>query len=316
MDWKTAVKNFVIIVEAGSLAEAARLRYTSSSALSKQLGWLEDRLKTQLLHRTTRHLSLTESGQLFYVHAKRILDDIQALENQVSTRSDELSGQIRITCRALTQQSMLLQLIPGFLAKHPKISIELNVSPREQDLANEGYDFAVRCCYSKNQNNMEQVLLGSIKIDVYGSPDYFKKHGEPQKPEDLVNHNCLIHTGIDTYGRWEFADKEQVSARGSFGSSSSKEYVSVRGSFSSNSSGALIEAARKGLGLIQISDDLILQDVIDGHLVPVLQKYSGFCNDIYGVYPKQAYPNKNVLALISFLQEHKFCSLFCQPDQQ
>lgn len=296
MDWVTATQHFVNIVETGSFAEAARKRYTSASALSKQMAWLEERLNTKLLHRTTRNLSLTEAGKTFYEQAKNILEDIDCLEGRLQENSGELRGTIRFACTVIEQQSHLLELIPKFLAMHPKLRIELIIDTKQQDLAAEGIDLAIRTGYNLN-SNLKQEPMGTIKEHVYGSPIYFEKHGKPQTAQDLLNHNCLLHTELENHGKWEFADNT---------------YLAVSGSFIANSSASLIEAAKHGLGLIRIADCLIEDYVNAGVLIPVLEKYSKPCIDIFAVYPKTCYANPNVLAFIEFLKEYKYSSVFCR----
>jgi DNA-binding transcriptional LysR family regulator len=298
MDWITASKHFVLIVELGSFAEAARQRYTTSSALSKQINWLEDHLQTKLLHRTTRHLSITEAGQTFYTRAKKILNDIHCLEKNLQEENNVLRGTLRISCPAISQQSGVLSLFPLFLAEQPGIRIELLENPRQQDMVAAGIDLAIVEGYSHNPN-IVQERLGSMVSYVYGSPDYFKIHGTPKTPEDLLAHNCLIHTELDEQARWEFKDNQ---------------YVTVRGNFASNTSAPLIEACKNGLGLIKIDDSLIENYVIQGLLVPILEDYSERCVEVYAVYPKQPYSNKIVETFIKFMQSHQFSSVYCRGD--
>ena len=298
MDWVTATKHFVLIVESGSFAEAARQRYTTSSALSKQISWLEDHLNTKLLHRTTRHLSLTESGKAYYDRAKKILDDIECLAHHVHEESDTLRGTLRVSFQAISQQTQLLKIMPQFLEKHPGLEIEFFENPRQIDLIAQGIDVSITRGYSLN-SNLQQERLGDIKIQVFGSPEYFEKHGKPQNPSELINHNCLIHIDLDQQARWKFKDNQ---------------YVNVKGNFRANSPVPIIEAAKNGLGLIQISDSLIASYVEEGLLIPVLGEYAEDCIDIYAVYPKTPCTNKNLEKFIEFLKEQQFCSIFCRED--
>lgn len=298
MDWVTATKNFALIVETGSFAEAARKRYTTSSALSKQISWLEDTLETKLLHRTTRHLSLTEPGKKYYERAKNILDEIECLNHAVHEDSEALRGTLRVTFQAISQQTQLLKIIPEFLAQNPGLEIEFFENPRQIDFAAEGIDLAIVRGRTLNKN-VVQERLGDIKVQVFGSPDYFQKHGIPKKPTDLLKHNCLIHTELDQQARWKFKDNQ---------------YINVNGNFRANSPGPIIEAAKNGLGLIQISDSLIASYVEEGLLIPVLGEYAEPCDDIYAVYPKTPCPNRNLEKFIEFMKAQQFCSIFCRAD--
>lgn len=296
MDWVTASKHFVLIVEVGSFAEAARQRYTTSSALSKQINWLEEHLQTKLLYRTTRQLKITEAGQTFYTRTKKILDDIQSVEKTLQAEKNMLRGTLRISCQAISQQSGVLSLFPLFFEEQPGIRIELIENPRQQDIVPAAIDLSIVHGYSHNPN-IVQEKLGSMVSYVYGSPDYFKKHGIPLSPEDLVNHNCLIHMDLDQLARWKFKDNK---------------YINVCGNFGSNTSAPLIEACKNGLGLIQISDSLIETYVTQGLLVPVLQDYAESCVEVYAVYTKEPYPNKIVETFISFMKSHQFSSVYCR----
>lgn len=287
MDWITASKSFVLIVDLGSFAEAARKRYSSSSALSKQICWLEDHLQTKLLQRTTRHLHLTDAGQKFYHSVKKILNDIESVEKTLQEEASIFRGTLKISCRAISQQSGVLLLFPIFLKEYPGVKIEIIENPR-QDIFASGVDLAVVQGYTHNAN-VVQELLGVTGIFVYGSPKYFEEHGVPISPEDLINHNCLIHTELDQQARWQFKDNK---------------YVNVSGNFSSNTFAPLIEACKNGLGLIQISDTLIESYLREGVLVPVLEEYAKSRAEVYAVYPKQAYPNKIVELFIRFIKNH------------
>lgn len=296
MDWMTATKHFVLIVESGSFAEAARQRFTSTSALSKQISWLEDHLSTKLLNRTTRHLGLTESGQQYYEQSKKILDEIQTLQTALHEEKGIIRGTLRISCELISHQSQLIKIIPEFLSAHPEITIELVENARLGDFAAHGIDMAIVSDFTLNQQ-FEQELLGNTKSYVYGAPSYFEKHGTPEKPEDLITHNCLIHVEIDQHARWKFKNNQ---------------YVNVQGNFRSNRPGPLIEAARRGLGLIQMSDSLIACYIQEGQLIPILRDYAQPCSDIYAVYPKSPFQNKILQVFIDFLKEQKFCSIFCR----
>lgn len=299
MDWVTATKHFVLIVESGSFAEAARRRYTSSSALSKQISWLEDHLNTKLMRRTTRHISLTESGKSYYDNAKRILNEIDCLQHSIQEQGESLHGTLRVAFQAISQQTRLLKIIPDFLAKYPGIEIELLENPRQSDLAADGIDVAIVRGKTLN-NNYTQERLGDILVQVFGAPSYLEKHGAPKKPEDLLEHNCLIHTELDKQARWKFKDNQ---------------YINVKGNFRANSPGPIIEAAKNGLGLIQISDSLIACYVEEGLLVPVMREYAEPCDDIYAIYPNTPCPDNNIKAFIEFMKEQQFCSIFCRGDE-
>jgi DNA-binding transcriptional LysR family regulator len=296
MDWVTASKHFVLIVESGSFAEAARRRFTSTSALSKQISWLEDQLGTKLLKRTTRHLSLTESGQQFYEQGRKILDEINTLHTKLHEEKGILRGTLRVSCELISHQSQLIKIIPEFLFQHPEITLELVENTRLSDFATQGIDMAIMNGLALN-HQYEQELLGTLKVHVYGAPSYLEKHGTPENPEDLIGHNCLIHVDLDHQARWKF---------------NYNQYVNVQGNFRSNRPGPLIEAARRGLGLIQTSDSLIACYIQEGQLIPVLRDYAEPCADIYAVYPKSPFENKILRVFIEFLKEQKFCSIFCR----
>ena len=281
---------FVRAVEAGSFSAAARTLNLTPSAVSKQIGRLEDRLGARLLNRTTRRLSLTEAGDDYFQRATRILADIADAERAVALSHEAPRGVLRVSASIAFGQTQLVPLVSEFLARYPEIQVELNLSDHVIDLVDAGVDVAIRVAALPDSSHIARRIASERRI-VCAAPSYLARHGTPQSPEDLAGHNCLIYSTIATED-WRF--------RGPDGPRS----VKVASNFVANGGEAVRDLAIAGLGLARLATFLVGPAIRDGRLVPVLTDFEERQETaIHAVYPHRRHLSPKVGAFVDFLAD-------------
>lgn len=274
MDRWAAMQTFVRVVEAGSFVAAAGRRGVSTTAASRQIADLEQHLGARLLNRTTRRLSLTESGQAFYERSVVLLAelaDAEAIAGQVSASP---RGTLRLTCSHSMAQQRIAPAIASFVERHPLVRFDLVVADRLIDLVDEGFDLAIRVG-QVGGDRLVARRLGEMKLRVCASPAYLERHGRPQHPSDLASHNTLTYAYSSQPRLWRLtADGETHDVR-------------LGGSLHANSGDALVAAAIAGLGITCEPDFLVGAALADGRLVELLEGYEAARGEIWAVYPSR-----------------------------
>lgn len=282
---------FARVVEAGSFSEAARRMGTSRSAVSKAVAKLEKDLNTRLLLRSTRYLSLTETGIALSEYATRILDEAKHAERVINSLDAEPQGTLKVSVPSSFGTRHVVPAMPCFLARYPKIKIDLITTDRPGDLIEEGYDVQIRVTNEPDLNLVARKIAPVRRI-LCATPLYFQQWGVPQTPEDLVNHNCLDCGLSDEQGYWRFTGPE------------SKIKVPVSGSLRINDNDALAQAALYGLGIALLPTYTIGMELQKGLLQTVLPEYLSVERHIYACYlPSRHLPVK-IRIFIDFLSEH------------
>jgi len=195
------------VVESGSFAEAARRMNISRSAISKAIAKLEKNLGAQLLNRSTRHLSLTEAGTVLAEHAAHILDEAERAERVVNSLQMEPRGMLKVSASVAFGTLHVAPALADFLARYPEIRIDLTITDRPVDLVEEGYDAIIRVTNEPDLNLVARKLA-PVRRKLCATPQYFKKNGIPQTPEELIKHNCLDYTLSGEQGYWHFTGPE------------------------------------------------------------------------------------------------------------
>lgn len=259
MDRIACMKSFVRTVETGSFSAVAREMETTQPTISKQIAALEEYLDVQLLIRSTRSLSLTDEGTRFYEHCQRVLEAMAEAEASVGRRHLP-SGILRVNCPVSFGQLQVVPRIKAFLDRYPDIKVDLMMTDRFVDLVEEGVDLAIRI------GNVQDTSLISRRIGItrrvsVGFVSYFEKAGEPQTPEDLIHHNCIVYTRLATGNEWHFQGPQGLVK------------VNVQGNFQANNSTAVREAVLSGLGIV-VSPIWLFGDAVNqGALKVVLKEY-------------------------------------------
>ena len=206
MDKFEDLQAFVAVVEAGSFTAAGERLDTAKSAVSRRISGLEERLGVQLLRRTTRTLNLTDTGQSFYEHAARILADLDEAESAAQQDHGELRGTLRVALPMSFGVRHMCKPIAAFSKRHTKIRFDLDFNDRRIDLIEEGVDLAVRIGHLRDSSLIARKLF-DVRTVVCASRPYLAAHGEPESPEDLHNHDCLVYSNLPDPDVWRWVDE-------------------------------------------------------------------------------------------------------------
>lgn len=281
---------FARVAESGSFAEAARRLGSSRSAVSKAVAKLEVALGARLLNRTTRHLSLTEIGAAVAEHGNRILEEAADAENLVASLTSEPRGVLRISASVAFGTLHVAPALAEFLPLHPKIKVDLTITDRWVDLAEEGYDLIIQVT-GQPQEHLVTRKLAPVRRQLCATPEYFRQRGIPKTPMDLVSHNCLDYTRSGEQGHWRFTGPEGDIS------------VPVNGPLHVDDDEALSQAVLGGLGLALLPTFIIGKDMQAGNLQAVLSEYIPVERHVYAMYlPTRHLPAK-ARVFIDFLIE-------------
>jgi DNA-binding transcriptional LysR family regulator len=252
----TEMNAFVRVAERGSFAAAAADLGLTPSALSKLVTRIEDRLGVRLLTRTTRKLALTAEGELFVARSRDILASIEAAEAEVTAASERPRGHLRISVGTAVAKQILGPALPVFLDRYPDITVELHVSDGQVDLVAEQIDVAIRSG-ALGDSTLVARKVGEATRVICASPFYLEKHGTPQVPADLLQHNCLTLPG-PAWSQWPFHTHEGINR------------LAVSGTFTSDNADLLLDMAVAGLGIARLADFMVARALRDGALVRLL----------------------------------------------
>ena len=289
MDNTSEMAVFVRVVEARNFSAAARELRLTPSAVSKLISRMEDRLGARLLNRTTRSVTLTEEGRAFYQRCTPILAAIDEAERAVAELHGEPRGLLKVNASTGFGHYHIEPLIPGFLARYPDLRLELTLSESIVNLIEEEVDVAVRIGQLPDSSLIARKL-GTARRIVVASPAYLERHGTPQTPDDLKDHNCLRLSTATSLNQWEFKGPGEP------------RRIDVAGNFEANSGIALHRAAVAGIGLIRVGNFTVAADVRTGRLVPVLADHEPPSEtNIYAVYPHNRHLSAKVRAFVDML---------------
>lgn len=277
---------FVEVADAGGLTPAARRLGLSKSVVSRRLARLESELSVQLVSRTTRGAALTEAGATFREYAARICAELD-LARETILPAGELRGRLRIAAPVSFGATHLAPLLAELAKQHPRLHLQTSFSDHFVDVVNEGFDAAIRIGHLADSNLIAR-RIGPIFGKLVASPSYIRTHGEPQTPDDIMNHEALFQHAET----WRFIDDGKVVT------------VNPRGRFNANNGHALVAAAVAGLGITSLPDFLTDEHVASGALVPIMRNFPVPEAGIYVVRPPGAHPPRKVRVLIEMLIEH------------
>ncbi|MBY4676676.1 LysR family transcriptional regulator [Marinobacterium arenosum] len=290
MDKWTEMQVFVESVKRGSFSAAGRQLDLSPSAVSKLVSRLEARLGVRLLNRTTRTLSMTEGGQVYFDRCLEILADIEDAEDSLTGFGQLPTGTLRINSTPGFAKHQLLPLIPEFQALYPQLSVEFQLTGQSVDLIGEGVDMAIRLGPLKDTSLVGRKLGESRRV-VCASPDYLAARGTPATPAQLLDHDCLRLSTSEAFNQWQFSSEQEV------------ELIEVKGRFVTDNVDALHEYALIGGGIARLSGFMVGKDIESGRLVPLLTDYGIEKQLIHAVYPHRKHLPAKVRVLVDFLMK-------------
>lgn len=282
---------FVRVVREGSFSAAARALDQTPSAVSKQIGRLEDRLAVRLFNRTTRRLGLTEEGAAFYERASRILADLEDAAESVSGLKAVPRGRLRVTLPTAYGILHLLPALPDFMARHPEVTLEIDLNDRVVNMVEEGFDLALRVGDLEDSSLIGRRLAANRRV-LAAAPDYLDGRSAPQEPDDLRDHSCLIYTYRTQRHDWHLVDE-----------AGRESVISVSGKLETNNPMMLREAALAGLGVVLLPLWIIGPDLKAGRLQRLLPTHHWPDSAIQAVYPPGRHLSAKVRSFVDFLVE-------------
>lgn len=290
MDRFLAMQAFSAVVDAGSFVKAADALGFSKAAVSRYVGELEAHLGVRLLHRTTRRLSLTEEGEVFYARCRELLSGVEEAEAELSTRSGAARGLLRVNAPVTFGIRHLAPLWAKFRERHPEVRLDVTLSDRVVDLVDEGYDLAVRIA-TLPSSTLISKRLASTRMALCASPEYLKAHGVPRHPNDLSRHTVIAYSYWSTGDEWQFDGHE------------GRVNVKVNPYMHTNSGDTCRAMALAHQGVVLQPTFLIGDDIAAGTLVELMPEFRSIELGIYAVYPTRKHVAPKVRALIDFLAE-------------
>ena len=282
---------FYLLANKGSLVATARELGITPPAVSKRLTLLEARLGIRLVNRTTRSMSLTSEGELYFSHAARILTQIDELEQLLSSSRATPKGLIRVNASLGFGRRHIGPALAAFFAQYPEVEIQLEISDHPLDLATHGFDLGIRFGSLPDATFHARKIASNRRL-LCASPLYLDKYGTPQKLADLHQHNCIfIRQNESPYGVWSFTHGGHT------------ENIKVQGALGCNDGEVALNWALEGYGVLLRAEWDIARYVRSGRLRLVLEDQTPTRADVYAVYPQQLHLSARVRSLIDFLIE-------------
>lgn len=281
------VRIFTKVAELGSFTRAAQILDLPKSTVSRRVAELEEKLDTRLLQRTTRKLTLTHAGQLYFARTSRAIVDLEQAERALQEMQSEPRGVLRITTPS-DMSGLLVQLIKEFQVRYPLVEIVVLSTGRRVDLVAEGYDLALRAAERLSDSSLLSKKLLDSRLGLFASPEYVKKHGSPQTVAELSGHDCLIFGTEGLKSTWTLSGPTGT------------EEVAVRGKIASNDFSFLLGACVSGMGVGFLPIFRPSRLVESGHLIELLPGYRNLHGALYAVYPSARHLSANVRAFIDF----------------
>lgn len=283
---------FSQVIELGSFSKAAEVNGLTNSVVSKRIARLEKELGSTLIHRSTRRLTLSESGQVLYQRARLVAQSAQEAFDAVTGYSQSLQGHIRMSVPTISGELLLAEAVAEFCELHPAISVSMSLDNRFVDLIGEGYDLVIRTGHLEDSSLIARHILDS-RWTICAAPEYISRRGKPRTPADLLQHNCLIYSYQESGARdWLFNRLGEVYP------------LRVSGNFSTDNTAALRKATLAGHGLAYMPRCLVYPDLQSGRLVELLPQQVGKVLGIYAVYPYSRQPARKIKLLIEHIRSH------------
>lgn len=287
---------FTKVVEYKSYSKAAQHLGVPKSNLSRKIASLEERLSIRLLQRTTRTLSLTEAGHIYYEECKKALDKIGDAESVVSSLQAIPQGLLRVTMSVEIGYFFVKYLLPNFLQQYPKIKLETILTNDRVDLIKENVDIALRIGASEDSTYIAKKF-GIVKVGLFASKDYLKKNGTPKTPQDLEKHDCILFTHNKLWNTWSLTNKSQIAD------------VNVEGKYLANNFTAIREAVINGLGIGFMPSLVFVEECKSEkgreEIVHVLPEWNAPERDLSLVYPSRKFTTPKMKAFMDFIEQHK-----------
>ncbi|MFT5879063.1 MAG: DNA-binding transcriptional LysR family regulator [Moritella sp.] len=285
MKWE-GISEFVHVAETESFTQAAKKLAISTAQVSRQISALEKRLNIKLFYRTTRKVSLTQEGQVFYQHCRGVLDGLDEAERAITNLQSRPQGKVKLSAPVTYGEQQILPLVNDFVLQYTDVEVSADLSNQQVDLVEGGYDLAIRLGKLSDSTLMAKKL-GNRTNYVCASPIYLEKYGIPHSLSELSKHNCLL----GTLDYWHFKEAGR------------EKHIRVTGNLRYNSGFGLTDAALKSHGIVQLPDYYVQEHLDKGALVTVLDNYREADEGIWAVYPHNRHLSPKIRLLVDFLAE-------------
>ncbi|HWH84056.1 MAG TPA: LysR family transcriptional regulator [Burkholderiaceae bacterium] len=284
---------FSSLATAGSLSAAARELGVTTPAVSKHLALMESRLGVSLVNRTTRRMSLTPEGELYLEGARRILSEIDGMQEMLGVAKATPKGLLRVNATLGFGRSHVAPLISRFVRKHPQVEVQLQLSVNPPPLTEDSFDVCIRFGAPPDSRVIARYIAANRRL-LCASPAYLAKHGTPKVPNDLTKHNCIgIRQGEEAYGVWRLATGR--------GKGATTDAVKTRGNLTTNDGEIAVNWALDGHGILMRAEWDIERYLRNGRLVHVLPQCHTPDADIYAMYPQRHQLAARVRAFVDFV---------------
>ena len=284
---------FSVLAGAGSLSAAARELGITTPAVSKHLTLMESRVGVALVNRTTRRMSLTPEGELYLEHARRILGDINDMQELLGVSKSTPRGLLRVNATLGFGRSHVAPLISRFVRTHPLVEVQLQLSVNPPPLGDDAFDVCIRFGEPPDARVIARRIAPNRRL-LCAAPAYLAQHGTPKTPHELAQHNCIgIRQGEEAYGLWRLAHGR--------GRNATIESVKTRGNLTTNDGEIAVNWALDGHGILMRAEWDIERHLKNGRLVQVLPQYFTPDADIYAVYPQRHQLAARVRAFVDFV---------------
>ncbi|MCB1488738.1 MAG: LysR family transcriptional regulator [Bauldia sp.] len=282
---------FVAVVETGTFAAAAERLGRSSGQASKLVSRLEAELGVRLLNRTTRAVSATEAGRAYFERIRPLLDEFESLDLSIRDSAQQPRGRLRLTAPQSFGTGELVPALNVFATRYPEIELDVGFTDRVVNLVDEGFDMAVRIGRLADTSLVARRLC-DVRIMLVASCDYLDAHGEPEMPEDVTRHACVIDTNIREPNRWVFGNGKGGTV-----------VVPVNGRVRYSDPSACLRAAEAGLGLAHLPAFVAGAALEAGRVRRILPAFEPEPLGLHAVYPHSRHLAAKVRALVDFLVE-------------
>lgn len=286
------VQTFLAVAEARGIRAASKRLGVTASAVSQALRRVEERLGVALVQRTTRSVRLTEAGERLYAAARPALDDLEAAVAAVSELGSEPRGTLRLHVATAADPVLSGPLLGDFLAKHPRVRLDVATSDAPTDIVAGGYDAGIQLGEVIEQDMVALPVTGDIRLVVLAAPSYFARHPRPAHPRDLMQHDCINwHPTPDAPPyRWEFTEGGREFA------------VAVPARVLTNDVQLMLRLARAGVGITMVYEEQARDDVARGELELVLEEYSTPFPGFYLYFPRRRHASPALRAFIDHVR--------------
>jgi DNA-binding transcriptional LysR family regulator len=288
MDTVTGLRLFIRVVETGSFSKASADLGITQPTATKAVAAIEARLGARLLHRSTRGVTPTEVGTLYYAKCKRIAHELDEADNLATLMQSGVGGTLRVSTSVAFGRRVLVPLAIHYMREHPTLTVDLSFDDRYVNMVEQGVDLAVRMGRLAD-SSLGASYLGRNPWVMVAAPSYLKARGMPKQPADLAQHACLIYSTVQGDDRWMLSAPD-----------GQEQVVPVRGPLRSNNLSAVLAAAREGLGVAILPWYVARESVNDGSVVPILERHTLPTQEIHAVFPSP----KLVPGKVSSFMEH------------